>query len=780
VIRLATHFAVGSGREGVIRLTLTAVGIALATVMLLCAAVAYPALHAHEIRRGWMDTSAHNRQPAQDETTTDPLLWRMIETRFDGRDLVRVDVAAEGPDAPVPPGLDALPADGSLAASPALRRLLDRTDPALLADRFPGLVTATVGREALAAPDDLVVFVGRSPDDLRTEPGVRSVRSIEAAPTSLTLTRVMRLAIAVGTVGLLAPVVVFVATATRLAAARRERRLAAMRLAGATPDQVSVVAAVEAGLAALAGVAAGFGLFFAIRPWLARIPLDGAGFYPEDLRLSWGWAAAVALGVPLLAIGAAVVSLRHARISPLGVTRRATRARPSPAPLLLVVAGMAGLLLVQATMTRASASAQASAIAAALLAIIAGIVLSGAWLTSLVGRVLAGVGRRAPSLLAARRLQDNPAAGFRAIGGLILAVFVGTVFSSFAASVLADDSGVTSDGLSPGVVVGALQPCVTFGQGGQCELPESPEVQVSRGTGSPPPSRPGSGGPVQGPPPGRDVWPVLEAADQARLVRGLHATPGVEQVTTAHALPDELLARLLRSDWGLIGLEAAAMACPDVAAVGLPSCHGTTALNIGGSIQATGVDVTDALPVEALADEPVVAFAVTTDGSTTAIEQVRTLLERAIPGSKAVTQADIDADNEQTTRNVQRISHLALTVTLVIAGCSLAVAVAGSIVERRQPFALLRLAGTRLSDLRRVVLAEAAAPLLMVATATSALGLAVTALTLASDTSNPAFALPGLDYWLALVGGLAIALAVVAATLRLLNRLTSPESVRIE
>jgi hypothetical protein len=119
-------------------------------------------------------------------------------------------------------------------------------------------------------------------------------------------------------------------------------------------------------------------------------------------------------------------------------------------------------------------------------------------------------------------------------------------------------------------------------------------------------------------------------------------------------------------------------------------------------------------------------------------------------------------------------------VTLVIAGCSLAVAVAGSIVERRQPFALLRLAGTRLSDPRRVVLAEAAAPLLLVAIATSALGLGVTALTLASDASNPAFSLPGLDYWLALVGGLAVALAVVAATLPLLSRLTSPESVRIE
>jgi hypothetical protein len=761
VIRLATRLAVGAGREGVVRLTLTAVGIALATVMLMCAAVAFPALRAHEMRRAWMDTAGHNQHPAQDETTTDPLLWRVTETRFDGRDLVRVDVAAAGPDAPVPPGLDALPADGELAASPALRRLLDRTEPATLAGRFPGQVTATVGRDALASPDDLVVFVGRSAYGLRTEPDVMSVRSIETAPATRTLTRVMRLAIAVGAVGLLAPVVVFVATATRLAAARRERRLAAMRLAGATPRQVSVVAAVEAALAALAGTAVGFGLFFAIRPALARIPLDGASFYPSDLHVSWSWAAAIALGVPLLAVGTAVVSLRHARISPLGVTRRAARARPSPAPLLLVVAGMAGLLLVRATMTDASDTAQASAIAAALLAMIAGIVLSGAWLTSLVGRALAGAGRGAPSLLAARRLQDNPAAGFRAIGGLILAVFVGTVFSSFTASVVGDDSGVTDDGLGAGVVAAALRP-----EFPQPEPPESEPPEDDRVTAAPLL-------PVV-------EWPVLEVADQARLMRDLPAVPGVEQVTTAHALPKDLLTRLIHSQTGLIGLEAAAMACPDVAAVGLHSCDGTTAVNISGSIQATGVDVTDALPVEALAREPVVAFGVTTDGTTTAIEQARTLLERAIPGGAAVTQADVDAENQRTARATQRISNMALAVTLVIAGCSLAVAVAASIVERRQPFALLRLAGTRLSDLRRVVLAEAAAPLLMVATATSALGLAVTALTLASDTSNPAFALPGLDYWLALVGGLAIALAVVAATLPLLNRLTSPESVRIE
>jgi len=58
------------------------------------------------------------------------------------------------------------------------------------------------------------------------------------------------------------PVLTFISTATRLAAARREQRFAAMRLAGATPRQFSVISAVEASVAAVAGVTAGFGLFF--------------------------------------------------------------------------------------------------------------------------------------------------------------------------------------------------------------------------------------------------------------------------------------------------------------------------------------------------------------------------------------------------------------------------------------------------------------------------------------------------------------------------------------
>ncbi len=131
-------------------------------------------------------------------------------------------------------------------------------------------------------------------------------------------------------------------------------------------------------------------------------------------------------------------------------------------------------------------------------------------------------------------------------------------------------------------------------------------------------------------------------------------------------------------------------------------------------------------------------------------------------------------------RTQERITNLALAVTLVIAGCSLAVAVAGAIVERRHAFAQLRLAGTRLSELRRVVMAEAAAPLLIVAAASVGLGLLVAALVLSAAGGNQSFTLPGTGYWLSLAGGLGAALLVVMATLPLLARLTDLDAARIE
>src|SRR5579872_2577891 len=98
---------------------------------------------------------------------------------------------------------------------------------------------------------------------------------------------------------LLLPVLILIATASRLSAARREERFAAMRLVGATPRQISVISSVEATMAALAGIAVGFALFYVIRPLLYHVPFAGTPLGAGDLSLRSIDVLLVVIGVPV-------------------------------------------------------------------------------------------------------------------------------------------------------------------------------------------------------------------------------------------------------------------------------------------------------------------------------------------------------------------------------------------------------------------------------------------------------------------------------------------------
>ena len=63
-----------------------------------------------------------------------------------------------------------------------------------------------------------------------------------------------------------------------------------------------------------------------------------------------------------------------------------------------------------------------------------------------------------------------------------------------------------------------------------------------------------------------------------------------------------------------------------------------------------------------------------------------------------------------------------MLASLPIAGCSLAVSVVAGIAERRRAFSLLRLSGTPLRVLRRVIALESAVPLLVLAALSIATG----------------------------------------------------------
>ncbi len=235
------------------------------------------------------------------------------------------------------------------------------------------------------------------------------------------------LILSVVALAMLAPVLIFIATATRLSAARREQRFAAMRLVGATRKQVSLLAATESTAAAVLGVAAGFGIFFLLRAPVAGIPFLGEPFFPADMSLSPPDILAVAIGVPVAAAVAARLALRRVHISPLGVARRATPKPPRAWRTLPLLAGLAELGFFVVHGTPASPAGEVWALLPGFLLIIVGLVIAGPWLTMAAARVMARRTSRPGALIAARRLADDPRAAFRAVSGLVLALFVTTV-----------------------------------------------------------------------------------------------------------------------------------------------------------------------------------------------------------------------------------------------------------------------------------------------------------------------------------------------------------------
>ena len=177
---------------------------------------------------------------------------------------------------------------------------------------------------------------------------------------------------------------------------------------------------------------------------------------------------------------------------------------------------------------------------------------------------------------------------------------------------------------------------------------------------------------------------------------------------------------------------------------------------------------------------PVLSVVVDTDGSAAAVERARTVLAAAFPqGRFAATVGDREGDFARSLVQWQQLADVVILASLPIAGCSLAVSVAGGLSERKRPFSLLRLTGVQLGVLRRVVLLESAVPLLVVAVVAIGAGFLAAHLFLRSQMHYP-LRMPGAGYYLMVVAGLAVSLGIIASTLPLLRRITGPETARNE
>jgi ABC-type antimicrobial peptide transport system permease subunit len=233
--------------------------------------------------------------------------------------------------------------------------------------------------------------------------------------------------------------------------------------------------------------------------------------------------------------------------------------------------------------------------------------------------------------------------------------------------------------------------------------------------------------------------------------------------------------------------------CSDLTPLGEKPCEPhKTALKIsiafGGVVGAQLSDSSQEqleIPTTELQQYPILKLLISVTGGQATVDQVRTTLEsypQYFRHSPFLTNSETHRQERDITAQIRQVLNGVFLVILFMAGSSLAVSVAGGLVERKRPFGLLRVAGASLRQLRTVVAIESAVPLLAAIVASAGLGFLVAVLLVESFASKETPALQALptDYYIVMAVGVIIALVSLLAALPLLSAITKPENARFE
>ena len=483
----------GQGRTGVLRVCLMAVGSALG-VSLLLVALSVP----HVI------TDRKSRLAARTPTCATHLDLCLVgyaqSDVWSGIPYTRVLVDRPSGTLP-PPGISRLPQTGEVFMSPALKRLAYRVGNQQLLQRLPGRLAGTIQSAGLLQPDELLAYVGLSPQQLRGSAHLSVITGygrgelaqdslgnvtittgtdtetfhatksttvkepngvITTSGSSFTDPRIAErqqreLLTSVATVVLLMPILIFLAACSRLSARTRDRRLAALRLLGMSPTQTRLTNAVETGVVALLGSGIGISVFEASRAPLSKLHIGRYGWYasaftPPQIQI---WM--VLLGLPAMSVLLVTVAVRRTTGTVLtsrsgGVARRLSRWRLTPSAI--GVGLLVWILLKHGEMGQDANTAFAAGIVLLIVGMAAGVPL----LAQLAARQLARATGSLSAQLGARGVQAEPAGVTRVGTGLILLVFVAgitqaTVLSKYEASTSNSTAATPVSALRTDVVV---------------------------------------------------------------------------------------------------------------------------------------------------------------------------------------------------------------------------------------------------------------------------------------------------------------------------------------
>ncbi|MGW2253858.1 FtsX-like permease family protein [Kitasatospora sp. NPDC001660] len=777
---LGVRLAVNGGRDGWGRLLLTACGVGLGVALLLFTA-SFPGIVQHRNDRLYTqnDTFVDEDLPAPGDRT---VLVAAADTTFRGTPIRGRVVQPEGAHPPLPPGLAAYPAPGHMVVSPALADLLKDPANQLLRDRLPYRVVGTIGPAGLLGPGQAGYVLGG--DGLAVDTGAVRVDEYGHFSPPKPMDPKLILLNAVGLMVMLAPVGVFLAAAARFGGERRDRRLAALRLGGADRRTAARIAAGESLAGAVLGLAAGAVLFVVGRQLIGRIRLAGFSFYPQDVAPHPAVAAAIAVAVPLLAVGVTLAALRRVVVDPLGVVRRTGPGRRRIGwRLMLPLAGLAVTVFALVLPTQYDPSGMPRTgvlnsvqdtrgsllVAFGVLLMLIGVCTLLPWLVEAVTRRAGGGG--VSWQLAVRRLQLGAGPASAAVSGIVVAIAGAIALQTLFLGVSASYEGRPR----PRPAVGPYQQSVTFPGGapradGLAErLAHTPGVaataaytefslETATGKSWEMPAVRIAGCAVL-----RDFANLPDCKDgDAFVVKQRGAQPGgVQPGTTVHAA-------FFRASG-----QPAAWRLPAVTATvdGIEGGDPHGRLGNGLLLLTPG-----AAPADALRGQPATVLVSMTPGLPDAKEQLTSNVMAIDPQARA--EFPLDRVLDPTYLAVKRLLTAGSAVTVLLVALSLLVGQLERFREQRRILGVLNAVGTRRRILGLSVLWQTLVPMALGVLLATAGGLATGAVL--QYTAGLAFALD----WSAMLAMTAIAAGAVLLTTALglpqLLRLMRPSALRYE
>ncbi|MFJ6456592.1 FtsX-like permease family protein [Paenarthrobacter sp. NPDC091669] len=700
-------------------------GVAVGITLILLLLGAFNGLQERDLRSSWLKPvgdPASALAPGAPDLAEDQAVAAASHDYFESQVINRLIIAKPNGGTTQIPGIDELPAPGTYLASPALEKLIEENPDQELGDRY-GSYAGRVPDRALASPDSLVVVTGQSIEQARRAPSAVVVEHLEG--TSFGGNPVYKTVAVIGAIALLVPVLLLVSIVADLGAAERRERFATLRLIGAKPRTIASIAAVETAMTSTVGALGGVALALLLSPLAANVSVNEGSFFVSDIVVDPVNAIVViALAVFATATVAWTRTLK-AKIGPLGGSKQQQEPRPRMYALLPLVLGTATMVATSvASVNKLKVPGLDLLLVGGFILTTLGLLMAGPYLTFVVSLIAAKFARTAEGVVAFNRIRRQPRSTFRSVSGLVLALFLVSVFAAAVTTARAGDEVIDdANHLSLSTLVGSISTAEA--------------------------------------PPAEEIAALSEAPGVTHVGLGYyHPTLGGPFFSTEDAAALGLISQRDKTDLG------SHFVLVD------PGFLGNEAISVA---PAPGVVVKDL-------GQPILL--ISTEGGVKGLEKARTsALKSGVPFVDApLTRKEAhQSDMITVASSFAGLANLAILVATVISTISLGVATMAGVLDRRRVFGLLRLVGMPMRSLRRIIVGETITPLVTVFGSCIGLGFVVAWTILAGLTNGRrTISWPDPTYYVVVGGSLVVAFIAVVLTVKTARAITGGKSTRFE